>query len=161
MLINILNCFHIQKEIKFDKEYLQEKLDKKFPIKKNLILMKIDLFNPILFLDNLIEIKINFKVGILKNQYEGILKVKGDLKYSKETSSFYFNDFQIIEIKSEKLDKEITLKFKNTTNKLLNTYFKNYPVYTLDDKDFKHSLAKLILSEIKIEKDKLIIVLKF
>jgi len=135
-------------------------LDKKFPIDKNAVIARLTLDSPsVYFKKKNIGMKLHYYGNFLNKEITGCADFNGHLSYKRDKGAFYLTDFNIADIAVNDANFSNKEKLRAVVLKILNNYLDDYPVYRLDQKDFKHNLAKLMLKNLNIVGESLVITL--
>lgn len=139
-LLLILGCVHTlahsNQEIQISKSLIDIYLWAKFPINKNLILGELTLSNPNLDLkqDNqIIKLKIDFKVSAPRRNIEGTLDAQASIIYDSKTRFLIMKSpvLNNIQLKDEKPSSRQII---NNLNAIISELLNNLPIYRLDEK---------------------------
>ena len=153
-------CGGFEKEVLIPRETIQKMVDKKFPYRKDALIAKIGLDTPLVyFKDEDIGLRLNYSANLLDRKISGDIDFRGRIYYEPEKGAFYLKYFEIAEIKVEESDFSDKDKIKPILSEILNSYLENYPVYKLDQKDFKQNIAKLLLKSVSVKGDNLSLLL--
>lgn len=147
-------CGVFKKEVVIPKATIQDMLDKKFPIEKTTLLVKVKMSEPkVYFKSGNIGIIIKYWADALGKEMDGIVDVNTRVRY--DNRSFYLSNVETPMISMN--DKEIDQDGKVTKAilSILRNYLENYPVYKLKQSDVKQNLAKLLLKDITVEDESL------
>lgn len=147
-------CGAFKKEIVIPKATIQDMLDKKFPIEKVTLLVRVTMSEPkIYFKNGNIGIIIKYWADALGKEVDGIVDVNTHVRY--DNGSFYLSNIEIPMISMN--DKEVDQddKVSKVILSILRNYLETYPVYKLKQTDFKQNLAKLLLKDITVESESL------
>jgi hypothetical protein len=139
---------------------IQRAIQKQFPIEKEKYWLLITLCDPVVRLnegDNRIGIELTLRLrvpGNVSHQWRGL--IEGRLEYNREKGEFYFFDPTLHQIH---LDGSLR-RYKNSVltlvEALLEKAFSTTPVYKLNQEDFKHLLARLLLKSVTVQKDQIV-----
>jgi len=160
ILISFVGCKIFEKTIIIPKTTIQGVLDSKFPIKKNMVLMKHTLSDPkVYFNGKNIGIKVNYKGMYLEKEIDADVDVAGKIFYNQKKGAFYLQNFDIVSFDVNDMNFTPSDKLKNGLINVLNNYIAKYPVYKLKQGDVKQSLAKLLLKDVSVQGNNLVILL--
>ena len=161
LLLSILylnGCEKFQKDIIIPQTKIQEMVDHKFPFDKNIVIARLTLDSPSVYFKNEnIGMKLNYFGNFLNKEVKGVVDFNGQLIYKKDKGAFYLSQFEIVEISINENNYSDMEKLKSSISNITTNYLDDYPVYRLNQKDFKQSLALLFLKEIKVNSSSLII----
>jgi len=120
-----------------------EFLKDKFPIEKDLTVGRLILKNPnVLTIDK--NNKLEMKADILFDSLvdvEGSIDIAGNIKFNKENKTFYLQNPEIKKFRILKKNFILPDVVKSTLNTLINTFFKEMPIYKFD-KGYEKYLVK-------------------
>lgn len=151
--------------IVLSQEQLQQKLDDVFPIeKKYLVALTVTLSNPVLNLHegaNRIDFRVDAatKVPLKEHPLKGSGQLSGGIRFDPQEGKFYLDDSRIDELTIEALPDKYADKLKTAASLGVRQFLNRRPIYTLKDSDIKHSIAKLVLKNVIVEKGALKITL--
>lgn len=149
-------CGKFKKIINIPQSTIQDALDEKFPVDKNVVVARITLSSPEVYLkDPCIGMKMMYVGNLMEKEVQGDLDVNGHLVYRK--GAFYLDDFKIVNFTVNEKEFSSEGKLKKIVMKILKNYMDGYPVYRLKQSDFKQSLAKLLLKDVVIFNDELVV----
>ncbi len=144
--------------MKIDDEQLN-KPSSKFPIKRDFILANVEINQPNIFIkdgENRISAKLDINLStIFMNKSTGKFEVSGVPYFKKENSSIYLNDVAIenIDFTDAQIDKNILNSLTSNIKPILDSIFKQIPIYTIKEDSFKGSFVK----DVKIKDSELLI----
>ena len=147
-------------DIYFTKEKLQAELDRHLPAVEHLDFFSLTVKEPLLDLHaeqqrlsirSLMHIK-----TIFGTEHHGSLKVDGKLRYQPSNYSFYVDDPRIIELDFVDLPAAFKPQVQALVADVLAQAINDYPLYTLSDKSFEESMAKMMLKSIIIKENSVI-----
>ncbi len=142
---------------------LQAKVSAMMPMEKTAFFVTVILSNPNVDLTNgnneigffsHIEVKM---LGKIKGS--GKVKITGTLSYEAEKTAFFFHEPKIVRLEIKNTSEKVTLSVKKVVGIAARKILATRPIYTLSDDNLKHKLAKSVLKSIKVENEKLYIVL--
>ena len=152
----ILNCEKFKKDVFIPRTTIQSAIEKKFPYDKSAIIARTTLTDPeIYFSDSAVGVKLKYWANLLEKEINGKLDLNGVIDYRK--GKVYMKDLEIVELTMEEKEFDSKGKLIKIFKSMLNNYLDCYPVYTLDQSDFKQNLAKMLLKDITIKGDSLCI----
>jgi hypothetical protein len=147
-----------QKDITVSRNEIQNKVDLKFPIEKDVIIAKANLKYPeIYFKGNQIGMKLQYTGRFLKKPAEGQIDFHGPLIYKPEKGSFYFSRLEVVNFTVNKESLSNREKLQGIIESILNEFIGDIPVHRLNQRDFKERLAKLLLKKVRVENENLIL----
>lgn len=135
-----------------------EFLKDKFPIEKDLTVGRLILKNPnVLTIDK--NNKLEMKADILFDSLvdvEGSIDIAGNIKFNKENKTFYLQNPEIKKFRILKKNFILPDVVKSTLNTLINTFFKEMPIYKFDK-----GYEKYLVKDVKVEDGKIKLILGF
>ena len=147
-----------QKDITINKYEIQNLIDPKFPVEKNVIIAKAELKYPdVYFQGDHLGMKLQYTGRFLKKNAEGQIDFNGSLLYKPEKGAFYLSKIEIVQFSVNKENLLNRDKLQGTIETILNEFICDIPVYQLKQKDFKEKLAKLLLKKVRVENERLIL----
>lgn len=175
----VKNVRSYQKTLVFTQADLQERLEKKFPLKKKVSIKKHEvmtfvLSNPQvvlqeetnrigLHLDSNCELpEIGFKEAVflhIRLGVPGTMFFTGELDYRPKKGEFYFERLQLHELETPGLPAKYEEDLKKVLSAAIGAYLNAVPIYTLEDKGLKEDIGRLILRSIVVKNGELIVVL--
>jgi hypothetical protein len=154
MLFSGCNAF--QREIRISRAAIQNTVNQKFPVSKNVFIASYTLDSPVVyFADKNIGMKLMYRGNLLNMQISGSVDFNGRLVYRQEEQSFFLTDLQIVEIIVNNGSYSADEALKAVLTNIANTYLEKYPVYQLNQE--KQKVAKRLLKDIKVEKEALVL----
>lgn len=156
----ISGCGKFQKEVLISKDQIQATLNKKFPYDKNAIIARLTLDSAkVYFKNENIGLKLSYYGNFLNKEIKGIVDFNGKIFYNNSKGAFYLHEFEIAEISVNESNFSQQEKLEATVLKIVKNYLDDYPVYRLNQGDFKQNLAKLALKDISVQGENLAILL--
>ncbi|MFH1018548.1 MAG: DUF1439 domain-containing protein [Pseudomonadota bacterium] len=143
------------------KDELQQRISSQFPISTTPLLLSFEISDPVVyFKGNNVGLKVRTELVLLMPssaaRYNGDADVNGAVVYNKNTKSFYLKDVMIEKLTlSDKQSNVQELPSKHKEE--LKAALEKVPIYSLNQKDFKHSLVKLFLKDVSVRDEKLIL----
>lgn len=144
--------------MKIDNEQLN-KPSSKFPIQQDFLLANVEINQPNIFIKdggNRISARLDINLfTIFMNKSTGKFEISGLPYFKKENSSIYLNDVAIenIDFTDEKIDKNILNSLTSNIKPILDSIFKQIPIYTIEKDSVKGSFVK----DVKIEDSELLV----
>lgn len=156
----LISCKQFQKEILISKEQIQSSLNEEFPYEKNAVLTKLTLNHAaVYFKDEKIGIKIDYFSSLLGENIKGIVDLKGKIRYNKENAAFYLHDLEIVNASMNESNFSGKDKLGAIILEIVNNYLDDYPVYQLDQENFKENLAKFALKSVSVKDENIAVTL--
>ncbi len=150
-------------KIVFTADELQAKVDEQFPREKQKFLFTIKLTDPGVLLENasdLLGLKIKTQVSILgANALEGFLFVNGHVDYNPKTAELFMTNPTVQAIEIDGLPEKYKERVEEILATAIEEYLAHLPFYQLKAKDFKQSLASLLLKSVSVKNGKLVVIL--
>jgi len=158
ILLGSLRCGIVVKDIHIPRSTIQKLLDKKFPYDKNAVIARFVLDSAqVYFKDKNIGMKLSYYGNFLNKEVSGIVDFKGSMTYKSETGAFYLSDFDIVDIRVNQANFSHKGKLRQTVRQITNNYLSTYPVYRLNQKDFKQNITRFLLKKVRIQGQNLIV----
>ena len=159
--------------LSFEKEItqaeLQEKIEKKFPYKKNKLFAKFIFSNPSIDLkDGVSSIFVKVDVDVISDLLEVketfLIEANGAIFYDAKTTDVFLKNAEVTSIKNIKPNSKFNIEqipdIKKTLSSLLNKHFAKKPVYNLkNSKNTSVSMASSFLQDIRVKDKKIILVI--
>jgi hypothetical protein len=149
--------------IKISEAELQAKVLAMMPMEKTAFFITVILSSPKVDLTNgnneigifaQVEVKM---LGSIKGS--GEVKIIGTLSYEAEKTAFFLHNPKITGLEIKNAAEKVTLSIKKVVEIAARKILATRPIYTLSDDNLKHKLAKSVLKSIKVENEKLHVVL--
>ena len=140
---------------------IQRVIQKQFPIEKEKYWLLITLCDPVVRLnesDNRIGIELTLRLRVPGNvsyQWRGL--IEGHLEYNREKGEFYFFDPTLHQIHLNGSLRRYKNSVLTIVEALLEKVFSTTPVYKLNQENFKHLLAKLLLKSVSVQKNNIVV----
>jgi hypothetical protein len=131
----------------------------KFPIKRDFILANVEVNQPNIFIkdgEDRISAKLDINLStVFMAKSTGKFEISGVPYFNKENASIYLNDviIQNIDFTDAKIDKNILSTLTSNIKPILDSIFKQIPIYTIKKNSFKGSFVK----DVKIEDSELLV----
>lgn len=134
------------KTLMIPKGIIQKKVEKKFPISKNLIIAKMVLTNPkVTFEGEKIYIEAEYDINTIERKNKGKLYLSSNVKYNNEKEELYLVGFSIDKIVDENNEEKFNSKNDEIIKNILSNYLEMTPVYKLkEDEERKNIKIKNI-----------------
>lgn len=151
----VLSINALAQDISFTKENLQAELDRYTPITEQQDFFALTIKEPVLdLLSHQQRLSIRSAVHIntiFGTAHQGWIKVDGKLRYQRSNHSFYIDDPRITEFHFADLPTAFKPQVQALVEDVLAKAVTDYPLYTLSDKSFEESMAKMMLKSIVIK----------
>lgn len=161
----LLSVSALAQDISFSKQRLQAELEKNLPVIQQQGLFSIALHKPeleLLAAQQRLSIRSMVLVKTaLGTENHGQVKVNGKLRYQQEDHSFYIDDPRIVEFNFYDLPANLQMPVQTLLEDIVSTAVTQRPVYTLSDKNFEESMAKMMLKSIRIKEHAVVASLGF
>jgi len=163
LLMVFPGCKGLEKEIIISKSTIQKMVEKKFPIEKSSLVANIKLSSPsVFFQGNCIGLTMQYSAFLLISEVGGNVSFQCRPVYKPENATFYMSDFVLTDITMNSVNSFIGKdKLMGIISGIVNSYFKDYPLYRLNPDDYKQNLAKTMLKDVSVRGDNLILLLSF
>jgi hypothetical protein len=147
----------------FTEVELQEKISAMMPIVQKNYFMTIVFDDPVIDLhetSNELSIRANIRAvapgGI---EGSGTTQISGSISYNPGLGTFHLKNPTIIDLQIDNIQKQYLPDIKKIAQIVLSNALANYPLYTLEDDNLKHHLAKSMLESVIVKDEKLQITL--
>jgi len=151
----------LRKEIIFTAGELEQKIEKQFPITRKGTLAKVELNHPNVSLHKdtqRIGLRVDIKIAPpLGKKYSGQMEFDAGVQYRPERGEFFLVDSRVRHFQLDDVPKAYQNMVRGLANETLKRYLDELPIYTLDENDFKESLAKLVLKSLVIKEGNLVL----
>jgi len=159
-LMVFTGCKYFETKISIPASTIQKMIEKRFPIEKRSFATNIRLFSPkVFFQDNNIGLSLQYSASLLKDEIDGNMSFKCKPVYKPESAAFYLSDFVMTEItmnNETRLEKD---KLMGLISSIMNSIFKDHPLYKLNQDDYKQNLAKMVLKNVTVRGNDLVLLL--
>ena len=150
-----------EKEISISRSTIQKMTENKFPIEKDSRLADIKLFSPqVFFINDCIGMTIQYSAILFIKEVSGTVSFKCKPVYKQENTSFYMNNFELINITINNVN---SFNGKDQLMSLIsiavNGFFNDMPLYQLNPNDYKQNMAKMLLKDVSVKGDNLVLLL--
>jgi hypothetical protein len=153
-------CCHVSDKgpvIEITPEQIQERLDRKFPIrKKYLMVLELTLADPEVALREGSD-RVGFDVAAFTNvivnaeDLEGTASVSSTIRYDRKEGALLLVDPRVEDLTISLLEEKYQDGVKEVANIAADEYLDDYEIYKLDQSDFKQKIAKLIIKDVVVE----------
>jgi hypothetical protein len=151
----------LRKEVVFTASELQRKIEKQFPITRKSALAKVELDHPTVSLHKdtqRISLRVDMKIAPpLGKKYSGQMEFDSAVQYRPEQGAFFLIDSRVRHFQLDDVPKAYQNMVRGLANETLKHYLDELPIYTLDENDFKESLAKLVLKSVVMKEGNLVL----
>lgn len=155
------------KEIVISEAKVQKQIAEQFPYTKKLMggLATLELINPKVTLEeDKILVSADLNANALTFETEGDAKLSGKVHYKPEDKAFYLHDFEVLDLNLDDTDLKGAIKrtLVDGVNVAASEYLEDIPIYSLEsaeNQNWKLSLGKKLLKEVKTRKGELVLVL--
>jgi hypothetical protein len=147
--------------IELDQTEVQRALEIAFPVEKTYLhLIKVDLGEPVVTLRETSErITFSAKIGVGLPGFSKPLRGAADLscliRYDANRGAFFADDPKVERLTVEGHPEGYLERTKGAVTWILAGALEHTPVYTLRAEDARHSVAKLILKDVRVKQGKL------
>jgi hypothetical protein len=147
-----------QADITIPKYAVQNQVDMKFPVEKDVVIAKAELKYPdVYFKGDHIGMRLQYVGRFLKKPAEGLIDFHGPLVYKPEKGAFYLAKIEIVNFTVNKESLSNRDKLQGTLESIINTFIMDVPVHRLKQRDFKEKLARLLLKKVRVKDETLIL----
>jgi len=151
----------LRKEVVFTRAELQSKVEKSFPVEKKKRLVKVELSNPDILLAAGSE-RIGMRMQIVAavpglGTVTGTAEADGDLVYRSDQGRIAITDTQLRQLHIADVPEVYHKTIEALAAGLTKKYLSDVTLHTLNQDDFKESLAKLLLRTIAVEDGRVVV----
>ena len=151
----------LRKELVFTRADLQSKVEKGFPVEKKKRLVKVGLSNPVIVLapgSQRIGMRLDVAAALPgTGTVNGVVEADGLLVYRSEAGQIAITDTQLRRLQIADVPAAYRKTVKAIVASLAEKYLSDVTVYTLNQDEFKESLAKLLLRSVAVEDGRVIV----
>ncbi|MCK5818436.1 MAG: DUF1439 domain-containing protein [Psychromonas sp.] len=149
------------------KQQIQTQIDKKLPLHEDLIFAQFYVQKAGISLrakQNKLVLHLKFRIDLFNKLCNGSSDLQSGVNYDQTTGKFYITNLKINAFSIDKLSPDIVKDIKQLVDQSLNSGFaqsgfKQIAVYTIGDKNAKEKLLRATLKEVKIQDDKVLLIL--
>jgi hypothetical protein len=151
--------------IELDQVEVQRALEIAFPVEKTYLhVIKVELSDPVVTLPETSErIAFSVKIGVglpgFSNPLRGAAELSCRIRYDANRGAFFADDPKVERLVVERHPEGYLEGTKGAVTWLLRSVLERTPVYTLRAQDTRHSVAKLILKDVRVKQGKLCLTL--
>ena len=154
-------CSVFRKELVFSRDDLQAKLSGQFPLEKKKRLMKFRFSEPELLLVPDSE-RIGMRIAVEAkipgvSSVKGVMEADGEIEYHPETGEFTIARGRLVDLDMQGMPKRGAKTFEEIAATVVKNHLSSITVYELDQKDFKQSLAKLMLKSVQVKDGSIVV----
>lgn len=148
------------RQVKIPRAKVQEKVEKKFPIERSVIVAKTKLYKPkVYFEGGEVGIRMKFRASLLKKEVKGKINVRGTVEYDAEKYRFYIADMEIVELETDSLKLTDFGELKSVISRLVAKRIEGMVVYKLDTSKRKERYASKRIETVEFDEDKDILII--
>jgi len=151
----------LRKELVFTRTDLQTKVEKSFPVEKKKRLVKVELSHPDILLEagsQRIGMRLQITVSMPgMGTVTGSAEADGDLVYRSDQGKIAITDTKLRHLEIGDVPSSSRKIIEAIAAGLAEKYLSDVTVYTLNQHEFKESLAKLILRTIAVEEGRVVV----
>jgi hypothetical protein len=150
------------RQVKIPRASVQKKVEKKFPIERNVVVARAKLYKPEVHLeDGEVGIRTKFRATLLNREVKGKADVRGTVAYDHEKKQFFVEDLHIVDVVTPRFKLSALGDLKNLVGELVAKRIEGMVVYTMDESKRKERYAATRIEKVEIdeENDLLIITL--
>jgi hypothetical protein len=143
--------------IEITPEQIQERLEKKFPIKKKyLMVLELTLADPEVTLtegSDRVGFGLSASTNVIVNaeDLEGKARMTSAIHYDRKEGALLLVDPRVEELTISPLDERYRDGVREVANLAAEEYLDAYELYRLDQSDFKQKIAKLIIKDVVVD----------
>jgi len=150
-----------RKRMVFTRDDLQKKIAPKFPLKQKGTLFSVTFSEPVVMLKkgaDRLGLQLNLKVAPpLGKKYKGRAEIDGQIEYRPDKGEFFVVNPQVRRLHIDNVPQKYQEPIRDLANQAAVRFLADVPVYKLDQKNFKQSLAKLVLKSVLVEDGELVV----
>ncbi|HQP29916.1 MAG TPA: DUF1439 domain-containing protein [Deltaproteobacteria bacterium] len=162
LMLLLAGCKDVHKEVTISQATIQKMVEKKFPIEKQASPAKIKLFAPkVFFQGNSMGLDLQYRASVLFGEIGGSIAFTCKPVYRPETACFYMSDFVMTRFT---VNNVVSLENDTITgliSTIMNSAFKDHPLYKLNQDDYKQNLAQMMLKQVSVRGDDLVLLMAF
>jgi len=147
--------------LKLSEADLQKRVSAMMPIEKKQLFMTVIVSDPTVSLlaeSDQVSVFLNVEAiapGGLKGSGRG--RVLGKLHYDKSKGAFFLQDPKLDQLVIDRVPTTISQQISSVSQAMITATLASYPLYTLNDKDFKQKMAKSMIESIVVKDQHLLI----
>jgi Protein of unknown function (DUF1439) len=149
--------------IDINQSEIQQRLSAKFPIKRCVLLVCIELSSPVVTLSDGSD-RIGFSSEVLasrgQQQFPGQVAFSGKVRYVRVDGKFYLDDIEIQTLQIAGVPPDLKAAVKVLGPGIIRTALQNYPIYTIKGITGKEMLAWLAVGDVQVVDGKLRVTFK-
>lgn len=152
-------------QVRITNAQLQQQLAERFPVERSiLLLLQWRLANPsLVFLPEQqrigLGLDLHLNLRVEGEDLGGRVELETALRYDDAQGAFFLVEPSITKLAVRGVPESYVMRLQENLRKTLDEYFSQRPIYTLDPRDMKQGAARLILRDVRIERDEIIVVL--
>jgi len=148
--------------LRFTDSDIEARLEEHFPFKKQaLAIFDFTFAEPdVTFLPASDGISINMQLEVAVARIiksSGLVTVSGIPSYRPDQAAFYLSELTIDEFQVDKLPDKYARELKSALSSALQLFYKDRPIYRLNDASTKQRLARMVLQEVTVTDNRLIV----
>ena len=150
------------RQVKIPRAKVQEKVEKKFPLERNAVVARAELYKPkVYFEEGEVGIRMKFRATLLNREVKGKADVRGTVGYDPEKKRFFVEEMRIVDVETGKFKLSSLGDLKNVIGNLVTKRLEGMVVYTMDESRRKERYAATRIEKVEVdeENDLLIITL--
>ena len=150
-VFGIISCDLLaNKTLRVPDSMITKELNKKFPIEKNFMLVKVRLKSPVMSLaGDRLYITADYDVSLLAGKAKGKVFLNSQVKFDPKTNKVYLVDLDVTKVTDEKGNKIDDSVMAKSLKALISNYLETNEVYTYDD-DKKVKVKNMFIKDGKL-----------
>ncbi|MBN2528835.1 MAG: DUF1439 domain-containing protein [Deltaproteobacteria bacterium] len=151
-------CGAPEVDVTISQKSLQEKVVKKFPKEKKILIAKVMLHSPEVYLvDDKIGIRLKMKATFLKYPLEGEVDLQSGIRYDSDKGQFFATDVEIVDLQVSNKSFGDTDRLKAIITPILSEALQEKPVHTLPNETMRQKLVGKFLKKIRVQGGEMIV----
>ena len=155
MLFVAGGCSTVERVIRVERSEIQSRLDARFPIEKERLMVQVKLENPVVVLEPgsdrigmQLDVSVTAPVPIGSTRGQG--RVSGVLSYKRMDGAFFFTAPRIETLTLEGKTPEEVDRLRGPIEWIAGVSLTVFPVYSLDRSNYKEAAASLVLKDVSV-----------
>lgn len=161
IILLTFSCIAGAYTVEFSEADIQEKVSAMMPLQRKRLFVTIIITQPVVKLlknVNKISIKANLEALAGGHRGTGNMTITGALTYNKKNGTFHLKDPAISDMHIDRIQQQYQPVIKDIAQSAMAKTLASRPVYTLQDDNIRHKLAKSALESISVNDGKLVVV---
>ncbi|WP_237058923.1 DUF1439 domain-containing protein [Microbulbifer sediminum] len=154
-------------EVRISEAQIQETLERSLPVTRTyLVIFDLTLENPRIDLEagsGRVNAGLDISLDIQSREgsrtFRGTADVSGVPSFVAQNGEFYLQSIEVEKLEIDGLDEKQQARARSAVQVALREYYRNHPIYRLNDESMRQRLARMALKEISIGDNELVITL--